>query len=58
MKKSFDLNNIRSPDPMRTKPVCYHRANVPYDVWVLIYSRLLKVDFKIMLFLCMETKVV
>jgi hypothetical protein len=37
MKECFDLTRIRIHDPMRMSSVCYHRANAPCNVSVLIY---------------------
>jgi hypothetical protein len=36
-KKKFDLTRIRSCDCMRTRPVHFHRTNMPYDLSLLIY---------------------
>jgi hypothetical protein len=36
-KKYLDLMMIQFRNSMRRRPICYHRANAPYDVLVLIY---------------------
>jgi hypothetical protein len=38
MKEKIDFTRIRSYDPVRTSPVCYHKAKAPYDVFLLIYG--------------------
>jgi hypothetical protein len=38
MKEENDFTRIRSCNPVRTSPICYHRAKAPYDVSLLIYG--------------------